>query len=363
MSFTNLKPSIWWFLVFVPLAFLVEYIPALRNDILVFAFSGLGIIPLAALMGRATDELSTRVGAGAGGLLNATFGNAAELIIALFAVSRGLMGVVKASITGSMIGNMLLVLGLSALAGGMKYKHQTFNRTAVRTSSTSLLLASIALFTPGIFRAASGNRPGHWRAVAEQHLSLWISIILLLSYACVLLFSLKTHKQLFDAEGSDEVGNDAWPNRKSIFVLTVTTIATTFLAEFLVGSIEATQKALGLTETFVGIIIVAIIGNAAEHTTAVLAARKNKMVLSLSIALGSSLQVALFVAPVLVLSSYAFGKPMDLQFTLPELFAVIASVYIAAQISGDGESNWLEGVQLLAAYLILAVLFFFLPEY
>jgi Ca2+:H+ antiporter len=356
-------PSIHWLLAFVPVAFLLQYVKAWHNPIAVFTCSGLAIIPLAALMGEATENLATRLGQGVGGLLNATFGNAAELIIALFALSKGLVNVVKASITGSIIGNILFVLGLSMALGGYRFETQKFNRTAVRTGTTSLLLAAIALFTPTIFHAAAAERPGGWTAGTEQTLSLGIAIILLLSYGCTLLFSLKTHKDLFT--GQTEEPHDpeqTWSNTKAILVLLIATLLTGFLAEFLVGAIEHTRQSLGLTETFVGIIIVAIIGNAAEHTTAVMVAMKNKMDLSLSIAVGSSLQISLFVAPILVLASYAMGAPMNFEFTLPELFAVIASVYIIAQISGDGESNWLEGVQLLAVYTILAILFYFLPD-
>lgn len=356
------KPSTNWLLAFVPVAFLLEYVEAWHNPVAVFTCSGLAIIPLAALMGRATESLAAYLGQGVGGLLNATFGNAAELIIALFALSKGLINVVKASITGSIIGNILFVLGLSMAMGGFRFETQCFNRTAVRTGTTSLLLAAIALFTPTIFHAAADTRPGGWSPATEQNLSFAISIILLISYACTLLFSLKTHKDLFTGENQKAHEEKHWSKLLSIVILFIATVLTAFLAEFLVGAVEHTRESLGLTETFVGIIIVAIIGNAAEHTTAVLVAVKNKMDLSISIAIGSSLQISLFVAPVLVLASYAFGRPMNLEFTLPELFAVIASVYIIAQISGDGESNWLEGVQLLAVYIILAILFFFLPD-
>jgi len=356
------KPSTNWLLIFIPVAVLLEYVPSLHNPVAVFACSGLAIIPLAALMGQATENLATYLGQGIGGLLNATFGNAAELIIALFALSKGLISVVKASITGSIIGNILFVLGLSMAMGGFRFETQTFNRTAVRTGTTSLLLAAIALFTPTIFHAAASERPGGWSPSTEQNLSLAIAIILFLSYGCTLLFSLKTHKALFAGDNDMPHGPAEWSKGKAILVLFVATVLTAFLAEFLVGAVESTRKSLGLTETFVGIIIVAIVGNAAEHTTAVLVAMKDKMDLSLSIAIGSSLQISLFVAPVLVFASYAMGKPMNFEFTLPELFAVIASVYIIAQISGDGESNWLEGIQLLAVYLILAILFYFLPD-
>jgi Ca2+:H+ antiporter len=323
-------------------------------------------------MGRATEALASRAGAGVGGLLNATFGNAAELIIALMALSKGLVGVVKASLTGSIIGNMLLVLGASALAGGIRFSHQKFNKTAARVSSTSLGLASIALIIPTVFHSTADVRPGGWSPQAEQRLSLAIAVVLLATYALSLLFSLVTHKGLF--AGAPESGEAISANAehapnvsmmsvwRAVMMLAVATVLVAFLSEFLVGSIEAARTSLGLTETFVGVIVVAVIGNAAEHSTAVWAAMKNKMDLSLGIATGSSVQVALFVTPMLVFASYAFGRPMDLEFSLPEIVAIGLSAWIVAEIGGDGETNWLEGVQLLSVYLILAILFFYLPE-
>jgi Ca2+:H+ antiporter len=358
-----------WLILAVPAAFALRFLPGWQNETVLFAISALGIIPLAGWMGRATEALASRAGAGVGGLLNATFGNAAELIIALMALSKGLTGVVKASLTGSIIGNMLLVLGASALAGGIRFSQQRFNKTAARVSSTSLGLASIALIIPTVFHSTAEVRPGGWTPQAEQRLSLAIAVVLLATYALSLLFSLVTHKGLFS--GSPESGEKISAGAKlapqvssarAISMLGVATLLVAFLSEFLVGSIEAARKSLGLTETFVGVIVVAVIGNAAEHSTAVWAAMKNKMDLSLGIATGSSVQVALFVTPVLVFASYAFGRPMDLEFSLPEIVAIGLSAWIVAEIGGDGETNWLEGVQLLSVYLILAILFFYLPE-
>ncbi len=358
-----LKPSLNWLLVFIPVALVIRYIPSLENKTALFVCSGLAIIPLAGWMGRATEELSERLGEGWGGLLNATFGNAAELIIALLALSKGLTGVVKASITGSIIGNLLLVLGASILAGGVKFPKQEFNRTAVSSSTTSMTLAAIALLIPTVFHYAAAARPAGWHPEMEQKLSLAISGVLFATYACMLAFSLKTHQHLFIGQGSDPAkSKHSWPRWKSIAVLFVATAFVALMSEFLVNGIEAARASMGLTEVFVGIIVVAVIGNAAEHSTAILMARKNKMDLSMGIAVGSSLQIALFVAPFLVFVSALFGKPMDLEFSFPEVVSVIVSVWIVAQISADGESNWLEGVQLLSVYLILAVLFYFLPE-
>ncbi len=356
-----------WLLLAVPAAFAIHYVPAWKNETLLFIVTGIAIIPLAGWMGRATEHLGARAGHGVGGLLNATFGNAAELIIALMALSKGLTGVVKASIAGSIIGNILLVLGASILAGGMRFHRQTFNQTAARISATSLSLAAIGLIIPTIFHMSADRQPGGWSPQAEQNLSMAIAAVLFVSYLLSLVFSLITHKALFAGEGSgkgkrDEETETVWSVSKAITMLAMATMLVAFMSEFLVGSVEAARESLGLTEVFVGVIIVAFIGNAAEHSTAVSVALKNKMDLSLGIAIGSSLQIALFVTPVLVFASYLFGQPMTLEFSLPEIAAVALAVWIVAGISGDGECNWLEGVQLLSVYLIITILFFFLPE-
>jgi Ca2+:H+ antiporter len=363
--FGKFKPSLDWLFVFIPVAIALRYWHGLRNDTALFICSGLAIIPLAGVMGRATERLAERMGEGIGGLLNATFGNAAELIIAIMALQKGMIGVVKASITGSIIGNLLLVLGASVLAGGIKYPEQRFNKTAAQTSTTSLMLAAIGLMIPTLFHSTSLHLGG-WKAETEQKLSLAIAIVLFLTYFCTLIFSLKTHKKLFLGQGHEkqshkEPRGHSWSFGKSIGVLLAATILVALLSEFLVGTVEAARGKFGFSEVFVGVIIVAIVGNAAEHSTAVMTAMKNKMDLSLGIAIGSSLQIALFVAPVLLFASYFFGQPMNLEFTLPEVVAVIAAVYVVTQISNDGESNWLEGVQLLSVYIILGVLFYYLP--
>jgi Ca2+:H+ antiporter len=296
-------------------------------------------------------------------LLNATFGNAAELIIAGIALSKGLTNVVKASLTGSIIGNVLLVLGLSILLGGTKYKEQRFNGTAARTSTISLSLAAIALIIPTVFHITAHSSPGGWSSLMEQKLSLCIAVVLFLTYFCMLGFSLRTHKHFYRGnQEHDEETGEQWSRGKAIFILLVATAFVAVLSEFLVGTIENVRDAVGVTEVFVGVIVVAIVGNAAEHSSAILMAMKNKMDLSVGIAIGSSMQIALFVAPVLIFLSYLFGRPMNLEFTMPEVFAVVASVYILFQISEDGETNWIEGVQLLSVYVILGILFFYLPE-
>jgi Ca2+:H+ antiporter len=361
-----LKPSLNWLLVFVPVAVVLRIWPQLGSETALFICSCLAVVPLAGWMGRATEELAEHLGHGIGGLLNATFGNAAELIIALMALSKGLTGVVKASITGSIIGNVLLVMGVSILAGGMKFREQRFNKTAARTSTTTLTLAAVALAIPTVFHVTAAGHSGGWNQITAQKLSLAIAIVLFVTYACMLGFELITHKQLY--AGDPQVGGQGrkevrgWSVSKSLLVLIVATSLVALMSEFLVGAVEAARATLGLTEVFVGVIVIAVIGNAAEHSTAVMMAMKNKMGLSLGIAVGSSLQIALFVAPVLVFFSYLFGRPMDLEFTLPEVVAVIVAVHLIYQISGDGETNWLEGVQLLSVYLILGILFFYLPE-
>ena len=359
----NLKPSLSWLLLIVPIAIVLRFWPGAENPTALFICSAIGIIPLAGWMGRATEVLATRMGEGAGGLLNATFGNAAELIIAVVALSKGLSGVVKASIAGSIIGNILLVLGLSILCGGTKYSEQRFNRTGARTSTISLSLAAIALIIPTVFHVTAERSPSGWSPIMEQRLSLAIAVVLFITYFCVLGFSLKTHRHFFQGTESElEEKDEHWSRGKAIMVLLVSTAFVALLSEFLVGTIESIRATFGITETFVGIIVVAIIGNAAEHSTAILMALKNKMDLSVGIAIGSSLQIALFVAPLLLFVSYLLGKPMNLEFSQPEVFAVVASVYILFQISGDGETNWIEGVQLLSVYVILGILFFYLPE-
>lgn len=367
--------------MFVPVAIALRFVPSLGSSTALFIVSCLAIIPLAGWMGRATEHLAERLGQGVGGLLNATFGNAAELIIALFALSKGLTGVVKASITGSIIGNILLVLGLSFLSGGLKYRKQEFNRVAAGISTTALTLAAIALIIPTVFHQAAAAVPvaqGGWTPAKEQGLSLAIAVVLFLTYILTLVFSLVTHRELFGADEAKEVACEAgaelsrmeaeagahgsWSVGKSVGVLLGATAFVALISEFLVGAIEGARQSLGLTEVFVGVIVVAIIGNAAEHSSAVLMALRNKMDISIGIAAGSSLQVALFVAPVLVFASYFFGRPMNFEFTIPEVVAVVASVIIVEQISSDGESNWLEGLQLLSVYAVLAVLFYFLPD-
>jgi Ca2+:H+ antiporter len=348
-------------LIFVPIAIVLEYVVHARPE-WIFVSSCLAIIPLAGLMGKATEHLAEHVGEGIGGLLNATFGNAAELIIAIMALRAGLYDVVKASLTGSIIGNILLVFGLSALVGGVRFPVQTFNKTAANLGTTMLTLAAIGLVVPAIFHYVVAGGP----VVAEQDLSLEISIILITTYVLSLVFTLRTHRHLYcgghGEEADEAMGTEGWSTGRSLLVLLIATAFVALMSEFLVGAVVATAKSFGMTEVFVGVILVAIIGNAAEHSTAVLMAIKDKMDIAINIAVGSSIQIALFVAPIMVFLSYVIGpQPMDLIFTNFEVLAITLSVAIMALISQDGESNWMEGVQLLAVYAILGIAFYFLP--
>jgi Ca2+:H+ antiporter len=363
--FGRLRP-LDWLLMAIPVAFLVQFIPAWKNETLLFFIAGLALIPLAAWLGRATEHLSARAGPGIGGLLNATLGNAPELILSLVALSKGLSVVVKASITGSIIGNILLVLGTAILAGGMRFPHQRFNQTGTRVAATSLTLAAIGLIIPTIFHLATERQPGDWSRQATENLSVAVAVVLFVTYVLWLVFSLNTHRDLFTGENPDdqllnEAKTSAWPLAKAVTILAIAALLIAVMSEFLSGSVEAACKSLGLTEVFAGVIIVAAISNASE-STAVMVALKNKMDLSLGIAIGSSLQIALFITPILVFASYLFGNRMTLEFSLPEVAALSLAVGIVVLISGDGECNWFEGAQLLAVYLVIAIFFFFLPN-
>lgn len=343
-----------WALILVPIAIGLELLKA--PEIARFLVSGLAVIPLARFLGQATEQISTRTGAGLGAFLNASFGNAAELIIGFFALRAGLQDLVKASITGAIIGNALLVLGLALLAGGLKRDKQIFNRTAAGMSSTLLLLSAIALLVPAIFHLSSRGA-----TAPEASLSFEISIVLIATYLLSLVFSLKTHRHLYRGEAPSNDAVVHWAVPTSIAVLLASSAAIALMSEFMVRSVEPAAKALGMSDVFVGVIFVAIVGNAAEHSTAITLAMKDKMDISLGIALGSSQQIALFVAPVLVFAGRLIGQPMDLVFTPLEVAAVTLSVLTAGFVSLDGESNWMEGVLLLAVYFILALAFYFLP--
>ena len=351
-----------WLLAFIPVTVAIGHL-APGHNLLMFFAAAVAILPLAAWLGRTTEQLAERMGEGVGGLLNATFGNAAELIIALAALRAGLHDVVKASIAGSIVGNILLVLGAAMLAGGLRRPEQQFNAAAASSQATMLTLAAIALVLPAAYRSLLGEA-----AVAGLGtLSISISLVLLCVYVLLLLFSLVTHSARFAGtliprEPREEAHEAVWSTGRAAAVLAAATAMIAWMSEILVGAIEPMTQESGLSRMFVSVFVVAILGNAAEHATAITAALKNRMDLSLAIAIGSSVQVALFVAPVLVLTSLALGPaPMDLAFPAGLVLIILLSVLITAQMAGDGRSDWLKGVQLLAVYLVLAITFFFVP--
>jgi Ca2+:H+ antiporter len=360
-----LGPQGWPYLLtpFIPVAIALDLANATAG--LIFFSAALGIIPTAALMGRATEELAARSGPGIGGLLNVTFGNAPELIIALFALGAGLHEVVKASLIGSILGNTLLVLGAAMLAGGIRRDRQRFDRTAASTQAATLFLTAAALIMPAIFELAEGRglpRVGVERVSFGsdvESLSLIVACVLILSYLAGLVFSLRTHRDLFNPEYED-AETWGWSPRRAVVILAIGGVAVGVMSEVLVGSIEAASESIGLSQFFIGAVVVAIVGNAAEHWVAVVVAMKDKMDLAVNIAIGSSAQIALFVAPVLVLVSFVLGPgPMPLVFNGFEVGAVLLAVMIANYVTAEGESTWFEGVQLLAVYVILAVTFGF----
>ena len=353
---------------FIPIAIVLELTHA--SALVIFGASALGVIPTAALMGRATEELAARSGPGIGGLLNVTFGNAPELIIAFFALREGLQEVVKASLIGSILGNILLVMGLAMLVGGLKHKQQVFDRTAASAQAGMLLLATVALVLPAVFQLVhGGGLPGideeQIRFSADlEHLSVVVSLVLLATYAAGLVFSLRTHSHLFNPvhhdEGDAPAHDAVWSVKRAVIMLALAGIAVGVMSEILVGSISEASDEVGLSPFFVGLIVVAIVGNAAEHWVAVYFAARNKMDLAVNISIGSSAQIALFAAPVLVLLSFVVGDfPMALVFNGYELAAVLFAVLIAGHIANDGESNWFEGLQLLSVYVVLAAVFFY----
>jgi Ca2+:H+ antiporter len=346
-----MKPRLEWLLVLVPVVVVLELTHG--NPVAIFALSALAILPLAGIIGNATDDLAARVGPQKGGLLNATFGNVTELIIAFFLILEGQLEVVKASITGSIIGNVLLVLGFSFLVGGWKRTEQTFNKGAAGLHSASLVIAVVGLLMPALFALTPEATN-----FQEEAVSIGVSVVLILTYVSMLFFSLKTHRSFFRSDF--EHGDPKWSVRVATGLLAGSTVVVALLSEFLVKALEPTVEQLGISKLFVGLIIVPIVGNAAEHSSAILLAARNKMDISIEIAIGSSTQIALFVAPVLVFVSLLVGHPMDFIFSGFEIAAVGFSSAILGFIALDGRSNWLEGVQLLAAYLIMAISFFFL---
>jgi len=349
-----------WLLFAVPVAAWVHHARP-DSPLLVFVLACVAIIPLAGLLGLATEKLAARVGEGIGGFLNATLGNAAELIIALVALKAGMLDVVKASLTGSIIGNLLLVLGAAFLAGGLRHKIQTFATVGVRLQVGMMALAALAILVPSIF-AASGVDALASRSVG---FSVVVSVLLLAVYVASLVFTLGTHADLFrghePAEATEEHGM-AWSLSLAIGVMAVVTLLIVWMSEILVATVEQASHALGLSNLFVGVVVVAVVGNAAEHSTAVLFAMRNRMEVSLSIAIGSCTQIALFVVPLLVLLSLVMAPaPMTLAFAGVEVFLVLGATFIASVLIVDGKSTWFTGVQLIAIYLVMAITVFAIP--
>jgi Ca2+:H+ antiporter len=325
---------------------------------LVFAVACVALLPPAAIMGKATEELAKYVGSTVGGLLNATFGNATELIVAAFALAAGLFDVVKASIAGSIIGNVLVVLGFAALVGGLRREKQTFHAVAASTNASMLLLAAIALIVPAIFIHATPEQVRH--DPTALRLGFWVALVLICAYGAGLVFSLRTHRAIFD--GGVEHSPPAWGRGFAVGVLLGATVLVAIASEILVEALKPILAGGHLSPLFVGVIILPFVGNAAEHAGAVFLAVKDRMDIAMTIAIGSSTQVALFVAPVLVFVSWAMGRPMTYIFEVSEIVAIAAAVAAVNFISSDGETNWLEGTLLLAIYAVMALTFFFIPN-
>jgi Ca2+:H+ antiporter len=341
-----------FFLVLVPVSIGLDLVHA--PPLLIFASAGLAIIPLSMLLGRGTEEVALHAGPSLGGFLNASLGNLPELIITLLALRQGLVEVAKASITGSILGNLLLILGACLVAGGATRLKQSFNRTAAGVWSSMMVLAVVGLGIPSVFALTHPDIPGG----APLKLSVIVAVLLLAIYFLQLYFSFRTHRSILNTphEGNER---PRWSMRHALAVLAGSALLIGLESEILVGAVEPTVKVLGWSEVFLGLVVIPIIGNAAEHTTAIWVAARNQMDLALGIAIGSSTQVALLVAPVLVLSSLAMGTPMDLVFTPFEIVSLAMASAIVSLIAMDGESNWLEGAQLLTVYAILAVAFYY----
>jgi Ca2+:H+ antiporter len=348
------RPSLDWLLVLVPAAIVLRLVHA--PDLAIFLTSAAAILPLAGLIGRSTEQLALHTGPRVGGLVNATFGNVTELIIAVFLILDDRIEMVKASLTGSILGNLLLVLGLSLLVGGLKHERQSFNARSASVHATSLALAVTGLLMPALFALGTEGASFAEREVVSGV----VAGVLILLYVCALVFTLVTHEHLFRTPEEGE--EPTWSRRRSIVVLLVATGFVALMSESLVGSLEPALETLGLSELFVGLILIPVIGNAAEHSSAVMFALKDKVDVTLEIAIGSSTQIALFVAPVLVFISLFVGHPMDFVFSTFEVAAVGLSALLMTLISLDGESNWLEGAQLTGAYAIMAVSFFFVEH-
>jgi Ca2+:H+ antiporter len=357
-----LKPSLNWLLIFIPISVVLEHIGNFSPPIVFFS-AAIAIIPIAKIIVDATEQLAIRTGDAIGGLLNATFGNAPELIISVVALKAGYFDIVRASLIGAILANLMLSLGLSFILGGIRYRNQSHNPAAAGVYSSMMLISVISLAIPSGF--ALFFSPEIY-AKQENELNIGLAVVLLIAYALYLVFMLKTHPDFFvSAEEIQEASHEMkkWGLPRAIASLLIASVLAAWMSEILVGAAEGTGKALGMSHVFIGIIFVAIVGGAAETGSAIAMARKNKMDLTVGIALGSSIQIALFVAPVLVLLSYFIAPhPLLLSFSMPEIGSMFLAVVIGAMISGDGRSNWYEGVQLITVYIMIALMFYLIPE-
>lgn len=354
-----MKPSIFWLLAFIPITLVLEHTDAPAPC--VFFSAALAIVPIASLIVRATEQLANYTGEAVGGLLNATFGNAPELIIALVALKAGLLDMVRASLAGAILANLLLALGLAFLLGGLRLHRQTYNASAARLYSSMMLLAVISLMVPSAFNRFFAAQE---TVRAETLLNVGLAVVLLAAYVLYLVFMLKTHPDEFTGEpgGNELHEGPRWSLGRAIGGLIVASLLAAWMSEILVGAAEGTGKALGMSQVFIGIVFLAIVGGAAESSSAIAMARRNKMDLTVGIALGSCIQIALFVAPVLVLASHLIApEPLELAFTRPEIGSLFMAVLIGTVVASDGRSNWYKGVQLIAVYLIIALMFYFIP--
>lgn len=350
-----------WLLLFIPLTVLLEHWGHVAAPVLFF-LAAVAIIPIAAQIVGATEQLAHRTGDAIGGLLNATFGNAPELIIAFVALKAGLLQMVRASLVGAILANLMLALGVSFLVGGLRYHEQRFNATAARAYSTMMFLAAVSMTVPSAFSRVFGPNEVIRQ---ERLLNVGIAILLLVAYALYILFSLRTHTATFasvESEGHAE-HEELWSVPRAVITLLTASVLAAWMSEILVGAAEETGKALGMSQLFIGIVFVAIVGGAAESGSAIAMARKNKMDLSVGIAAGSCIQIALFVAPILVLASYFIApQPLELAFGRAEIGSLLIAVLIGALVSGDGQSNWYKGVQLITVYSIIALMFYLMPD-
>ena len=357
-----LAPSLDWLFLFIPITVALEHAGSVSPPIVFFS-AALAIVPIARLIVLATEQLATRTGDAVGGLLNATFGNAPELIIALVALRAGFLDMVRGSLIGAMLANLLLALGVAFLLGGLRYREQKFNPVAARAYSTMMLLAVVSLAVPSTF-----SRYFAPAAVVrqEQLLNVGIAVVLLLAYALYLVFALNTHPGRFasvDLDGEPHHDAGSWSVLRAVGSLLAASVLAAWMSEILVGAAEGTGKALGMSQTFIGIVLLAVVGGAAESGSAVAMGRKNKMDLSVAIALGSCIQIALFIAPILVLASYVIApQPLQLSFNRGEVGSLFLAMLIGAMVCNDGESNWFKGVQLITVYVIIALMFYFMPD-